>query len=163
MSRRFVCIPPPRHNHMDMKKNLTLVLVASLCLAAIPGCGDKKEEEGKPSAPAEAAAMPTSHVGVAKAMLATLDKLTAVLASVTDRASADAAAAKLPAILAEMRGNTEAMAKLGEPTDEVEAALHAMEPEGNARMGAMMEKLMPLAAKQYYGSEALRKVLEEKN
>ncbi len=96
---------------------------------------------------------------VKEAMLVTED-LTSVFASVTDKASADAAAEKLPALSEKMKAITAQAEGMQEPQIQGNPELEALEARHEATTRRLGEALMQLAMKNFYGSEALVQALD---
>ncbi len=138
-------------------KPYAFALLAVFGLAALPLC---QADEAAAPAPAPAAALPTDHIGIAEAALDTLDDIIVLLESVTDKASADAAAGKMSALKEKMSAIMVAGQALGEPTEEVRASLQAMSDKAQAKLGAMLQALHTLVAQDCYGSDALEQVLK---
>ena len=96
-----------------------LSLVAALSLSA---CG------GDPT-----------HEDVARDAIGTMNEFSAVLAKITDKASAEKHVKELEALSAKMKATKAQMEKMGEPSKEAE---EAMKKKYDADMQAAMQKMM---------------------
>ncbi len=142
-----------------MKKSLTFALLAALSFGGLTISESKADTLAVAAIPA----VSNDHVSLAKALLAGLDEMIAVLDTVKDKASADAAAAKLTTIAEDLKATVAAGESLGDPDAATQAQLEALKPELEARIGGLMEKLMPIAMNNFYGSTALKTALEGMN
>ncbi len=154
------CVAAPKqHNHTRKMKKFTLALLAALPMGL--SLADETPAAPAPAPAAEAtAALPATHAAIVQELLATLDELTAVLKSATDKDSADAAATKIAPIVEKMKATVAAGEALGEPTPEIEAAMEPLKPELEAKFGGLMEALVPLMMSDFHGSTALKEAME---
>ncbi len=129
-------------------------LLAAFCIAAIPGCG--KNEESKVSIPA---VTPTDHLSIARDSIACIDEINTTLGTVTDKASADAAAERLAPVCKYLQNLIREGEKLDQPTPEVASEIETLQPEAARKFGEMIGKLGSLAP-DYHGSETLRELFE---
>ncbi len=132
-------------------------MMAALCLAALPGCGDKADSD-RETIYKVAEAKPQDHLVITKATLACISRINGILDTVTDKASADAAAAELTPLCKALGELMKTAHGLGAPSAEVAAQLEPLRPACGKAAGDMLGKLGRLAP-EYYGSEAMKKLV----
>lgn len=140
-----------------MKIRHISLLVAAL---ALPLCA----QETASSAPAELTAAEQAEYAEQKALctetLNLFKESVEVLKQVKDKASAEAAAPRMKAILAGMVENNAKAGALGRPGKAVELKIvNEFEPQLVQLMNEMESAVILLEGKAYYGSETLKEVL----
>ncbi len=139
-----------------MKKKLMSALVAAACCAmAVPAYSQEAAPAPVPAAPASA----SPHVQCMMEGVALMEQMATALEKVTDKASADAAAAEVNAIAQELQALSAKAAALGEPSPEDVQQLQeagAQVVGTIMRLGMVGEKLMP----DCFGSTALQDALK---
>jgi hypothetical protein len=131
-----------------MKKTLLMLIVLGLAVMTLPGCGgDKDSKTGKGG---DAAPVLATNDAKAEKMIALMGELNEVLASATDRASAEAAAPRAIELLEEidvlgdeLDAITEAM-----PEEESEAFMAKYEEPMMEAFGGFMGELMRIGMEQ---------------
>ncbi len=131
---------------------------AACCTMTIPAYSQEAAPAPAPAVPA-APAEASPHVQCMMEGVALMDKMATALEKVTDKASADAAAAEVSAIAQELQALSAKAEALGEPSAEDMAQLQEVGAQvvGTImRLGMAGEKLMP----DCFGSEALQNALK---
>ncbi len=112
-----------------------------------------------PAAVVPAMASEADYVKNFKTLHRNLDDIMSVFESVTDKASAEAAAAKLPALFREMSDITTDGDRLGEPEGELEARVEQLNELYQEHFGAVLRKGQELLDKGCYGCEKLEELI----
>jgi len=139
-----------------MRITTAMAVVMALVLA---GCGGK-EEGGAPAPQPPPAASGGEHEGVMKNMVAVCSDYAATLATVKDKATAEAAKPKLQGLALRMQAVQERMAALGEPP---EAEKQRLKEKYEAAMAEAMQKMMTESMRVAMtpgANEVLREVFE---
>ena len=139
-----------------MRTTTAMAVVLALVLA---GCGGK-EEGGAPAPQPPPAASGGDHEEVMKSMVAVFGDYAATLATVKDKATAQAAKPKLQGLVLRMQAVQNRMAALGEPS---EAEKQRLKEKYEAAMAEAMQKMMAetmRVAMTPGANEALREVFE---
>ncbi len=123
---------------------------AACCTLTVPATA---QEAPLPSAVAPSA---SPHVQYMKDMIALADEMNEVIDSVKDRASADAAAARIPEITAKMAELSKSSEALEEPSPEVQLELQALVAEVLGKFMNLAMKTEALRKADFYGSTAFK-------
>lgn len=99
-----------------------------------------------------------------KEMMTSLGDLSKVLETVTDKASADAAASKVVELSAKIKDLQLRSEKMGEPSPEVQQALLGQySKQLDDTLGKFMPASMKVGMANFYGSESLTKAFQNMN
>ena len=134
-----------------MKRILTSAVIAFAL------CGfTAQAQEAAPATETPAAAPAAATPAIAAELTQTLDELTAVLASITDKESADAAAPKLKEMMAKFDAMESKMEEMdSQLTDEQKMTVGLTLL---AKMGALAGHMERIEAADFYGSEILKAI-----
>ncbi len=141
-----------------MKKNLMFALAAACCAVLAP----VSAQEAAPAAPAVAPASTSEHVQYMKGMIALVDEMAEVIDSVKDKASADAAAVRIPEITKKMEELSKKGEALEEPSPEVQLQLQELAGEVLGKFMGLAMKMEGIKQADFYGSEAFKALAEQK-
>ncbi len=137
-----------------MKKNLMFALAAACCTLGVPA----HSQEAAPAAVAPAA---SEHVQYMQGMIALVDEMSEVIDSVKDKASADAAAVRIPEIAKQLEELSKKGEALEEPSPEVAMQLQQLAGEVLGKFMSLAVKMEAIKQADFYGSAALKELSEK--